>query len=245
MKYGVFVTGTDTGVGKTLVTASLASAFVKSGYNVGVMKPIETGLPSPTDAGSDTGRLRTAARSRDAIAEIRPYGFRQPLAPLEAARLAKRRVALPTIMRAFRTVRARHEVLLVEGVGGLYVPITSSLSVLDLIDQMKMSSLLVGRAGLGGINHALLALAALRRKKVSVLALVLNRTSPVTTRTAQAQERSTVRLLRQYARVPVVGPLPYHSALERNWEQGLATFVDTKEITTLARLVLASGQETL
>lgn len=245
MNYGVFVTGTDTGVGKTVVTAALAAVLVKNGYDVGVMKPIETGLPSPADAGSDAVRLRAAARSRDAMAEIRPYGFRRPLAPLEAARLAKRTVALPTIMRAFRTVRARHEVLLVEGVGGLYVPVTSSFSILDLIEQMKIASLLVGRTGLGGINHALLTLAALRRKKVSVLALALNRTSPVKTKTAHVQERATVRLLRQFAGVPVIGPFPYLSALERNWEQGLATFVNTKEITTLARLVLASGQETV
>ena len=241
MKYGVFVTGTDTGVGKTVATAAVAAALVKHGYAVGVMKPIETGVLSSADAESDGLRLRAAARSSDAVAEIRPYAFRRPLAPLEAARLEKRTVALPTIMRAFRALRSRHEILLVEGVGGVSVPITTSLDVSDLIHRMRFQTIVVGRASLGGINHALLTLAALRRRNMSVLALVLNRTLPARTVIARAQERSTVRLLRQLAGVRVIGPLPYLSSLEKNWEAGVAKLVHTKEIRTLARLVLATG----
>ena len=140
MKHGIFITATDTGVGKTVVTAALAVALRKRGYAVGVMKPIETGVPSSADAGSDAARLRAAARSSDALTEIRPYAFRRPLAPLDAARLEKRTVTLPTIMRAFRTLQSRHEVLLVEGVGGVHVPITSSLDVSDLIYQIDRKS---------------------------------------------------------------------------------------------------------
>ena len=244
MEYGVFVTGTDTGVGKTLVTTALASALVRSGYNVGVMKPIETGLSSSTDVRSDAVRLRVGARSHDALTEVRPYGFRRSLAPLAAARLEKRTITLPTIMRAFRRVSPRHEVLLVQGIGGVYVPISSSLNVSDLIHHLKLPAIVVGRAALGGVNHALLTLAALRRRNIPLLALALNRTFPLHTAIAQAQERSTVRLLRRYAGVPVIGPLPYLSTVERNWEEGVAKLARARAITTLARLVAGSGRET-
>jgi dethiobiotin synthetase len=242
---GIFITATDTGVGKTVVTAALAAALAKHGYAVGVMKPIETGVPSSADAGSDAARLRAAARSSDALTDIRPYAFRRPLAPLDAARLEKKTVTLPTIMRAFRALQLRHEVLLVEGVGGMYVPITSSLDVSDLIYRMKLPTIVVGRVSLGGINHALLTLGALRQRKISVLALVLNQTLPAQTATAREQERSTVRLLQQRAGVPVIGPLPYRSTLERTFHSKVTRLARTAAITKLMRLVLASGRGTL
>ncbi len=241
---GCFITGTDTGVGKTVVTAALAVALRKRGYAVGVMKPIETGVPPFADERSDAARLRAASRSSDAITEVRPYAFRRPLAPLDAARLEKKTVTLPAIMRAFRTLQSRHEVVLVEGVGGVYVPITSSLNVSDLIYRMRLPAIVIGRASLGGINHALLTLEALRQRNIFVLALVLNRTLPAQTATAREQERSTVRLLRQLADVPVIGPLPYRSMREGRFHGEVARLTRTAAITTLTRLVLTSWRGT-
>ena len=242
---GIFITATDTGVGKTVVTAALAVAMRTNGYTVGVMKPIETGVRSSADDSSDAARLRVAARSSDTLTEIRPYAFRLPLAPMDAARLEKRIVTLPTIMRAFRTLQSRHEVLIVEGVGGVQVPINWSLDTLNLIDQMKFPVIVVGRLSLGGINHALLTLGALRQQNIPILALVLNGTVAVDTATAQLQESSTVRLLRQLAGVPVIGPLPYRFPLKRNFQSEVARLSKTPAITKLMRLVLASGRETL
>ena len=243
---GCFITGTDTGVGKTVVTAALAVALAKHGYAVGVMKPIETGVPPSVDEGSDAARLRAAARSSDGLTEVRPYAFRRPLAPLDAARLEKRTVTLPAIMRAFRTLQSRHEheIVLVEGVGGVYVPITSSLNVSDLIYRMRLPTIVIGRVSLGGINHALLTLEALRQRNISVLALVLNRTLPAQTATAREQERSTVRLLRQLADVPVIGPLPYRSMREGRFHGEVARLTRTAAITKLMRLVLTSWRGT-
>ena len=237
---GIFITATDTGVGKTVVTAALAVALAKHGYAVGVMKPIETGVQPFPDERSDTARLRAAARSSDALTEVRPYAFRRPLAPLDAARLEKRTVTLPAIMRAFRTLQSRHEVVLVEGIGGVYVPITSSLNVSDLICRMRLPTIVIGQVSLGGVNHALLTLEALRQQNISVLALVLNRTLPAQTATAREQERSTVRLLRQLADVPVLGPLPYHSMREGRFHDEVARLTRTAAITKLMRLVLTS-----
>ena len=242
---GIFITATDTGVGKTIVISALVVCLTQRGIDVGVMKPIETGVSRSAKAQSDGARLRRAAGSHDPIAEVSPYVFRLPVAPLSAARAEGRTVRMATIIRAFRTLQSRHEVLLVEGVGGVNVPITSSLDVSDLIYRMKLPTIVVGRVSLGGINHALLTLGALRQRKMSVLALVLNRTLPAQTATARTQERSTVRLLRQLAGVPVIGPLPYRSTLERNFHSEVARLARTAAITNLARLVLASGRGTL
>ena len=242
---GIFITATDTGVGKTVVTAALAVVLRNNGYDVGVMKPIETGVLSSASAGSDAVRLCAAAKSSDALTEIRPYAFRRPLAPLDAARLEKKTVTMPTIMRAFRRLQLRHEVILVEGVGGVHVPITSSLDMSDLIYRMKFDAIVVGRVSLGGINHAMLTLEALRRRKISVLALVLNRILPAQTVTTQLQESSTLRLLRQLVDVPVIGPLPYRPALKRNFPREVTRLAKTAAITKLMRLVLASGRGTI
>ena len=242
---GVFVTGTDTGVGKTVVTAALAVALRTHGYGVGVMKPIETGVLSSTDTRSDAVRLHAAAGSGDALSVMRPYVFRLPLAPVDAARLEKITIAMPTIARAFRTLRSRHDMLLVEGVGGVFVPITPLLKVSDLIYRMKLPAIVVGRASLGGINHTLLTLEALRQRKISVLALVLNRTLPTQTVTAQQQEGSTQRLLRQLVDIPVIGPLPYHPTLERNFQSEVARLARTTAIRNLMKLVLASDRGTI
>ena len=236
---GVFITATDTGVGKTLVASALVTRLIQRGIDVGVMKPIETGVSRSAKAQSDGARLRMAAGSHDPMAEVSPYVLRLPMAPLSAARAEGTTVRVATIKRAFRSLRQKHALVVVEGVGGVHVPITSSLNVLDLIYRMKLSAIVVGRSGLGGINHALLTLQALRRRKIPIVALVLNQHRPVHTKTARAQERSTVTLLQRLAKVPVVGPLLYNPSLNRNWNEGLVRLAGTTPITKLARLVLA------
>ncbi len=164
---GIFVTATDTGVGKTLVTSALVMCLTRRGIDVGVMKPIETGVSRSAKAQSDGALLRSAAGSHDPMAEVSPYVFRLPVAPLSAARAEGKTVRVATIMRAFHALRQKHTFVAVEGVGGIEVPITQSLNVLDLIYQMKLSAIVVGQSGSGGINHALLTLHALRRRKDS------------------------------------------------------------------------------
>ena len=119
------------------------------GLDVGVMKPVETGASRSVKTQSDGARLRRAAGSHDPMAEVCPYVFRLPMAPLSAARAEGTTVRVATIMRAFRTLQSRHEVVLVEGVGGVHVPITPSLNVLDLICRMKLPTIVVGSIGLG------------------------------------------------------------------------------------------------
>ena len=241
---GVFITATDTGVGKTLVASALVMCLSQRGIDVGVMKPIETGVSLSAKAQSDGARLRSAAGSHDPMADVCPYVFRLPVAPFSAAQAEGTTVQVATIKRTFRTLRQKHDLVVVEGVGGVYVPVTSSLNVSDIIYRMKLSTIVVGQSGLGGINHALLTLHALRQQKIPIVALVLNQCRPVATKKARAQEQSTVSLLRRLAGVPVVGPLPYSPRVNQNWNDGLTSLVGSAPITKLARLVLASGRGT-
>lgn len=236
----MFITGTDTAVGKTLVTAALAQSLKERGLDVGVMKPVETGVVKGRP--SDADRLKQAAQVLDSLELVRPYAFRLPIAPLDAARTEGRTITLQAIMRAYRELQAQHDLLLVEGVGGVHVPITPRADVLDLIEMMKVPVLVIGRAGLGGVNHALLTLNALRERKVPILALVLNRTTPAKAAMAQRQERSTASLLREAAGVPVIGPLPYLSGLDARFERALEKLAARSEMKKLTKLVLASSR---
>ena len=239
---GVFVAATDTGVGKTLVASALVKCLTQRGIDVGVMKPIETGVSRSRKAQSDGVRLRNAAGSCDAMAEVSPYVFRLPVAPLSAARAEGKTIQMATIMRAFNHLRQKHAYIISEGSGGVFTPINQSLDMLDLINKMQLHALVVGESGLGGINHALLTLDALRRRKIPIVALVLNQCRPVRTKTARLQEQSTVSLLRRLAGIPVVGPLPYNPNMKKNWNESVVRFAKTAPIKKLARLVLASGQ---
>lgn len=238
----IFVTATDTGVGKTVTTAALAVALCRSGVSVGVMKPVETGVVKGQP--SDAGRLKQTAQVSDSLDLVRPYAFTLPVAPLDAARAERRTIKIPTIMQAYCELYAQHDLLLVEGVGGVHVPMTPKTDVLELIVTMKASVLVVGRVGLGGVNHALLTLNALRERKIPILALVLNRTISANTAVARRQERSTVSLLREFAAVPVIGPFPYMPGLDVRFERAVQKLAMSGEMKKLTKLALASAQGT-
>lgn len=240
MNHGIFITGTDTAVGKTLVTAALAWSLKERGLDVGVMKPVETGVVQGRP--SDAGRLRHAAQVSDSLGLVRPYAFRLPVAPLDAARAERRSIQIVRIMKAYRALQAQHDLLLVEGAGGVHVPITPTMDVLNLIETLKAPVVVVGRAGLGGVNHAMLTLNALREREIPILALVLNQTVPAKTAVARLQERSTLELLRESAGVPVIGPLPYRAGVDARFERVVETMAANSEMRKLTKLLLASAR---
>ncbi|MBH0181203.1 MAG: dethiobiotin synthase, partial [Nitrospira sp.] len=160
MNHGIFITGTDTGVGKTLVAAAVALALKKQGFEVGVMKPIETGV-SPSKTGqSDAARLRSIIDSEDQFGAVCPYPFTLPVAPLAAAQAERQAINPEVIKKIYRLLSDRYDYMVVEGVGGVLVPITPDSDVMDLMAQLKLPAVIVGRSGLGGINHALLTIEA-------------------------------------------------------------------------------------
>lgn len=172
----VFVTGTDTGVGKTLVSAALASYLSRRGVRVGVMKPLESGI-SLGDAelrGSDASLLKSSAQCEHSLDVICPLRFEAPLAPAIAARRLSHVIDLEMADRAFATIRATSEQVIVEGCGGIMVPVTESLDVADLAKRFDLPLMIVARAGLGTINHTGLTVNYARQKGLDLLGVILS-----------------------------------------------------------------------
>jgi dethiobiotin synthetase len=184
----IFVTGTDTGVGKTFVTAALLRALRKAGVHAGAVKPFATGNRE------DAQVLRRAMDGELTLAEINPVFFRRPLAPMVAAILERRTVPL----RA-RLPKRRFDLLLVEGIGGWLVPLTKRVMIADWVKRQGWPVIIVARAGLGTINHTLLTVEAARQRGVTILAVVLNDVD----RAGAAAARRNATVLRRLARLPV------------------------------------------
>jgi dethiobiotin synthetase len=208
---GLFVTGTDTGVGKTLITAGFARAMRAQGIDVGVMKPVETGCPirqgrlRPLDA----LMLREAAGSRDALDLINPYRFREPVAPMVAAERLGRRIDVERLLERFDRLADRHAMMLVEGAGGLLVPITDETSCLDLAARVRLPLLIVIGSRLGAINHARLTVETALHARVPVAGAIVNRA------TAERSLARTTNLsaFRRLLPIPVLGEIPHLSGL--------------------------------
>jgi len=229
--HGCFITGTDTGIGKTVVTAALALCLKQRGLHIAVMKPIETGYSNDGKLGSDAERLRMVIAATSSIDLISPYRFSSPLAPLAAARAAGVTIEMDRITAACRNLAYDYDVVLVEGVGGLLVPLSEKMDVRDLIAFLGLPALVVGRAALGGVNHALLTLEALRQRAISTVGIVLNQ---LASEPNHEQTRSTVDLIRERSGVPVFGPLPYELECCVDWTAGVRKIANDPAIRSLA-----------
>ena len=197
-----FVTGTDTGVGKTQVSRALLSLLVDAGLSPQGFKPYESGCASLA-APADALALREAARSELPLDVLCPHRFRAPLAPGVAARRLGREPDWDVTLAAWE--RVRHGPVVVEGAGGLFVPLDASHDVIDLIATLALPVVLVARAGLGTLNHTALSLEALARRDVPVAAVLLSRSTPQ----RDVSERDNAALIAERHGVRVLGPVPY------------------------------------
>lgn len=201
---GLFVTGTDTGVGKTLVSASLAYLLTRKGVRIGVAKPFESGVPDPTDLGEDGRLLRWAAGCRDTVDRITPYRLREPLAPALAARREGVHIDWPYVIETIRNRHDRCDFQLVEGAGGLLVPLAESRLVADLARELGWPLLVVARPGLGTINHTLLTLESASARGLKVAGWIINGLAPAATVAEQHAALEIARL----TDIPCWGVLP-------------------------------------
>jgi dethiobiotin synthetase len=172
---GVFVTGTGTEVGKTVVAAVIARTLVAAGERVAVFKPAVTGLDETAAAGVEPDHLllRRAAGSSQGTDEIAPYRYRLPVSPHLGAELAGERIADGRLRAGARAAAAAADALVCEGVGGLLVPLSATYLVRDLARDLGLPLVVAAPPGLGTINHTLLTLAAARAAGLAVAAAVL------------------------------------------------------------------------
>jgi dethiobiotin synthetase len=172
---GLFVTGTDTGVGKTFVACALARGLRAAGVDVGVMKPIETGVP-PTGP-EDARALRSAAGVEDPLELICPIRFALPASPEAAAQAEGRSVSRADLRKTFGFLARRHQFMLVEGAGGLLVPIDPQHDMADLARELDLPLLVVTRARLGTVNHTRLTLEVAEARGLEVFGVVISHSS--------------------------------------------------------------------
>jgi len=204
----LFVTATDTEVGKTAVASALAALLRRRGRDVGVIKPFASGC-SEIDGrlvSADGLCLARAAGSDDAHELVCPVRLRHPLAPLAAAELEGVEIDLDAARGALAEVAARHDCLIVEGIGGIMVPITADTTVADVAAELAAPVLVVARAGLGTINHSLLTVDALRARGLDVAAVVLNAAKASAGGPA---EETNPGVIARTGGVGVIGPVPY------------------------------------
>lgn len=179
----ILITGTDTGVGKTFVTCGLAAALAARGLRVGVFKPVETGCP---DDGTglrrpqDAGLLRFFSGCQEDLRTICPIALREPLAPLVAARHEAIEIRVADIVEAYERISAAHDITLVEGAGGLLVPIAPGLDYAGLAARLESPVIVVVASRLGAINHALLTVRHARTLGLEILGYIVNFLSPAT-----------------------------------------------------------------
>lgn len=223
MKFGYFITGTDTGVGKTIVSAAILRGFIKKGLKVGAMKPIETGCINKDGIllPSDGMFLRDMAEMNDPLELVTPIKFENPLSPLVASRLEDMDIDLERIFRIFENLKKKYDYLIVEGIGGLMVPILKEEKkkaktfyyVRDLIKDLGLEVIIVSRPTLGTINHTLLTVEALKNKKIPIKGFILNY---IQSSKGDIAEKTNPEILTEILDIPLLGKLPYLTELTKD-----------------------------
>lgn len=203
---GLFVTGTDTEVGKTYVTCLIAREAASAGVRVGVYKPVCSGRVPGAERWQDVETLWESLGGRYEKDRICPQRFSAPLAPPVAARREGRTVDGELLRSGAAWWEGRVELLLVEGVGGLLCPLTETENVADLAGDLGYPLIVVARRGLGTINHTLLTVEAARRRGLAVAGILFNEVDPP--RGSPAEETNPAEVAAR-CEVPVLGVVPH------------------------------------
>lgn len=226
---GLFITGTDTNVGKTFVTSLLAASYRSRGVDIGVFKPMMSGVKRE-DVTSDVSRLKAYAQDSNSLQDITPFSFDEPLAPYMAAKRQGTTVSLKQVVRAWERIRDRHACYLVEGAGGIAVPLGPSYLVADVANAIGFPVLIVARAGLGTVNHTLLTVAFARQKGLDVIGVIINKTGK-----ADRSEKTNPQLIEAFCGVPVLGSIPELRTISRQTAPSVASRYISLEKLDLAK----------
>ena len=210
---GYFITGTDTGVGKTVICGAIARALVLSGKRIGVMKPFETGCITRNGGlvPEDALFLKEMAQCPEDISTICPCRFTYPLAPLVAASLENVSIDIESVKNSFREMEKKYETILVEGAGGIMVPIDNDYVTLDLIRDLGLPLIIVSRLSLGTINHTLLTVKQARQYGIKIAGIIFNQ---LTQETGKAEETNP-SVIQEFSHLPILGQVPFISRKKR------------------------------
>lgn len=199
---GFFITGTDTGVGKTVVASAIAWNLNKR-YKVGVFKPVQSGVEDIET--SDAGRLYDAIGRRGSLDDVVLYSFWEAVAPSVAAEMEGVDVSLDRIVESYRRLAWESDLVLVEGAGGFLVPISGTAMISDLARVLALPVLIISRPNLGTVNHTLLTIRCVRSMGLEVAGVLINKWDEMAAGNA---EHSAEGLIEKFGDVQVLAKLP-------------------------------------
>ncbi|OVE78054.1 dethiobiotin synthase [bacterium F16] len=235
---GLFITGTDTDVGKTWVTGRLCRCLRNRGMDVGLWKPVQSGF-AHGDPSSDSHRLRATGGLDDNEIMICPVSLKAPWAPLVAAHLENKKISCSSLLAASQLLFEKYEILLVEGAGGFLVPIGQDELIADLAQRLGFPVLIVARHGLGTVNHCLLTIEAIRTRGLVPMGIVLNGYPHEPERITTWEELSpgtplkesspaNPLLIEQFTKVPIIGMIP--DTREKDLEKPFEEYINLEKI---------------
>ena len=219
----IFVTGTDTGIGKTIITACLAAALLRKGKKVAVYKPVQCGnLLKGSIKSPDLALVRDLSGiSEDCL--FNDYSFKFASSPHLAAELENKKVNADVIKNHCNKLSKGFDYVLMEGAGGLLVPLTRDYTVLDLIKNLSVPALVVSRAGLGTINHTSLTINALKSGNIKTIGIIMNYFK------GGKIEDDNKKIIEHLNGVPIIGTVPFSKNLKKiseNFEE----YIDINKI---------------
>jgi len=219
----LFITGTDTDVGKTCVTAGIVNYLSKMNVDVGVMKPFASGYKANEDSVSeDVEILIKYSGVTDPVDLINPYFFEIPTSPYEACMKLNREIDISKIVDAYSQLISNHDIVIVEGIGGIMTPISQNYFVSDLIFELKLNSIIVAGSKIGAVNHLMLTYEHSQQKNLNFNGFLINQNVP------DGYELSSLR--QQVSRLTgekVFGAIPYHESFNLDsYVENFQNFVD-------------------
>jgi dethiobiotin synthetase len=207
MGKAIFITGTDTDLGKTVITGCIASAIMRTGKKVAVYKPVQCGGILEGDIISPDLNLVYELSNIDKMNLFSDYSFKLAASPHLAAEKENKKIDVELIKNHSESLKKMYDVVLIEGAGGLIVPLTRKYTVLDLIKELDAPVLVISRAGLGTINHTSMTLKLLQEKKVKIIGTILNYFK------GGEIEEDNKDIIRTLNNVEVLGTVPYSDKL--------------------------------
>jgi dethiobiotin synthetase len=235
--HGLFITGSDTGVGKTFVTAAITRILRKRGHDPRVCKPVATGARWRNGRWVSDDTCLLAESSGDTPDAVTFWTFAAPAAPSVAARVTGVTLDLEEIVAAVSRRTEPGRLLLIEGVGGLLCPLTDRATVADLVSALGLPLLVVVRRSLGTLNHTLLTLEVSRRRKLPVAGVVVNETTPV----QGIAEETCIEELRRHMDVPLLAVVGHQADFSE--EPPALEAVDWLQLAGLLPSAVPSGSD--
>lgn len=211
MRKAIFVTGTDTEIGKTVISAAIIYALKERNIDCGVLKPVQCG-------GDDAQILKKISSVDDPISLINPYFFSKPLSPHLASKIEKKRISEEKIYQAYQVLLKRHKFLVVEGAGGLLVPLRKKFLMADLISKLNIGIIIVARLRVGTINHSLLTIETAKRYGIEIIGIIFNQCQQELPNDCK---KDNPLIISKLAQVKTLGVIPYLQALDKKGNQEL------------------------